>query len=105
MKFEHCLFAVLFTAVLALGTARAADPSVGRDLAVRWCASCHAIAPGRASDEQAPSFESIVGERARSDAWIDAWLSAPHEKMPDLSLTRHEISALIAYLDSLRSAQ
>lgn len=87
------------------GPGLAADPSAGREVAERWCASCHGIAPGQASDQQAPSFESIVGERGRSDEWISTWLSTPHEVMPDLALTRDEIAALVAYFDSLRPAQ
>ena len=100
---------LLLTAVLgsALGSgaARAGDPSAGLEVAERWCASCHGIAPGRASDKEAPTFESIVGERGRSDEWISTWLSTPHQVMPDLALTRDEIAALVAYFDSLRPAQ
>lgn len=102
LAFPFAIF--LLTAVLAPGSARSADPSEGLEVAERWCASCHAIAPGRASDKQAPSFESIVGESGRSDEWISTWLSTPHEVMPDLTLTRDEIAALVAYFDSLRPA-
>jgi len=96
---------LLLAAVPALGGAQAADPSDGLEVAERWCSSCHAIAPGQASDEQAPAFESIVGEDGRSDEWISAWLSTPHEVMPDLTLTRDEIAALVAYFSSLRPAE
>ena len=106
------LVVLLLPIVLGSGPARAtdpaadptADPTVGREVAERWCASCHAIDPGRASDEQAPTFEAIVGERGRSDEWISTWLSTPHEVMPDLALTRDEIAALVAYFNSLRPA-
>ena len=83
----------------------ATDPSEGLDLAEQWCSSCHAIAAGRASDKQAPSFESIVNERGRSDEWIATWLSTPHEAMPDLALSREDIAALVAYLASLRQSE
>ena len=105
IKLEFRVLMLLVAAVLALDAARAADPTEGRDLAERWCASCHAIAPGRASNEQAPTFESIVQGNGRSDEWISTWLSTPHDVMPDLALTRDEIGALVAYFDSLRPAE
>jgi len=95
---------VLGAVLLAPGAGRAADPADGQDLAQQWCASCHAVAPGEATDKPAPSFESVVNERGRSDEWISTWLSTPHAMMPDLGLTRDEIAALVAYFDSLRTA-
>jgi mono/diheme cytochrome c family protein len=105
IKLEFRIVMLILAAVFALGAARAADPSEGLEVAERWCASCHAIAPGRASNEQAPTFESVVQERGRSDEWISTWLSTPHDVMPDLALTRDEIAALVAYFDSLRPAE
>lgn len=102
IKLGRGIVALVLAAGVAQGAAGAADLAQGRDLAQRWCASCHAIAPGEASDEAAPSFESIVAERGRSSEWVATWLSTPHEMMPDLSLTREEIAALVAYFDSLR---
>jgi mono/diheme cytochrome c family protein len=101
-KLESGIVALLIAAGVAPGAAGAGDLAQGRDLAQRWCASCHAIALGEASDEEAPSFESIVRGRGRSSEWIATWLSTPHEMMPDLTLTREEIAALVAYFDSLR---
>lgn len=95
---------VVAAVLLAPGAARAADPAAGQDLAQQWCASCHAVMPGEAADKPAPSFESVVNERGRSDDWIGTWLSTPHAMMPDLALTRDEIAALVAYFDSLRAA-
>jgi mono/diheme cytochrome c family protein len=105
MKTFPCLGVALLVAILLMpGTGRAADSAEGRDVAERWCASCHVIAPGEASDKQAPSFESIVNEHGRDSEWISTWLSTPHKVMPDLALTREEIDALVAYFDSLRTA-
>lgn len=99
------LAVVLVAAVLlAPGPATAGDPAEGLKLAEQWCASCHAIAPGRAGTEPAPPFDAVVRERGRTDEWIATWLSTPHEMMPDLTLTRAEIDALVAYFDSLRPA-
>jgi len=105
IKLEFRIVMLLLVAVLTRGTAWAGDPAEGREVAERWCASCHAIAPGQASNEQAPSFESIIQDRDRSDEWISTWLSTPHDVMPDLTLTRDEIAALVAYFDSLRPTE
>lgn len=106
IKPESCaVLLLLLVAVVVPGSARATDADEGLRLAEQWCASCHAIAPGRASKAPAPPFAAIVNERGRSDAWIGTWLSTPHQLMPDLALTRAEIAALVAYFDSLRSGQ
>jgi mono/diheme cytochrome c family protein len=102
MKFVAGVAVLVLTA--ALSAEAGADPAQGQSLAERWCASCHAIAPGEASDRPAPSFESIVNERGRSNEWIGTWLATPHQMMPDLALSREEIAALVAYFDSLRPA-
>ena len=47
------LVVMLMAAVPASGAGRAADPAEGRELAERWCAACHAVAPGAASDRKA----------------------------------------------------
>ncbi len=105
IKLEFCIVMLLLAAGATLGTPRAGAPVEGREGAARWCAPAHAIAPGRASNEHAPAFESIVQDRGRSDEWISTWLLTPHDMMPDLALTRDEIAALVAYFDSLRPAE
>lgn len=102
--FDFAKLVVVGAVLLAPGTGRAADPADGQNLAEQWCASCHAVVAGEATDKPAPSFESVVNERDRSDDWIRTWLSTPHAMMPDLGLTRDEIEALVAYFGSLRAA-
>jgi mono/diheme cytochrome c family protein len=82
--------------------AQAQDPAEGVPLAKAWCAGCHAIDAEGAGNEIAPRFETIMSERGRSEEWLEAWLSVPHETMPNLSLSRLEIANLVAYLNSLR---
>lgn len=99
-----CLVIVLFA--LAAGVpATAQDPAAGRALAEQWCTSCHIVAPGAGSSDQVPSLQSIVQDRGRSEEWLRTWLSAPHESMPSLSLSRMEIVDLVAYLESLRATE
>ncbi len=94
------LAALLPTASLG---ATANDPATGQAIAQQWCASCHAVVPGAVSNEVAPSFEAVAQERDRSDEWLRTWLSVPHGEMPDLSLSRQDIDALVAYLQSLKT--
>ena len=104
IKLENLAVALVMVALSAPGAVQAEEAAEGRNLAEQWCASCHAIAPGRVGTEAAPPFEAVVRERGRSDEWIATWLSTPHEMMPDLALTRAEIAALVAYFGSLRPA-
>jgi mono/diheme cytochrome c family protein len=104
IKLENLAVMLVMVALLGPSVVKAEEAAEGLKLADQWCASCHAIAPGRAGTESAPPFDSIVRERGRSDEWIATWLSTPHEMMPDLTLTRAEIAALVAYFDSLRAA-
>ena len=95
---------VLFA--LAAGVpATAQDPAAGRALAEQWCASCHIVAPGAGSSDNVPSLQSIVQDRGRSEEWLRTWLSAPHESMPSLSLSRQEIADLVVYFERLRTAE
>ena len=78
----------------------AADVAQGARLAERWCASCHAIKSGQpAASSDAPSFAAI--NAARKVPEITAFLSQSHSRMPDMALSRNEISDLIAYMQSL----
>ena len=78
----------------------AADASDGEQIARRWCAACHIVAPDqkRANADVAP-FADVA--RHKTDAQIADFLTDPHPKMPDMSLTRQEIADLVAYIRSL----
>ena len=78
----------------------AAESAKGGRIAERWCSSCHAIAPGQPSaNADAPSFAAISTARKVPD--ITAFLSRTHPNMPDMALSREEISDLIAFMQSL----
>lgn len=94
---------VSFTALPAAGQP-AGDAAAGRRLAERWCASCHAVAPGRASDT-APAFATMARDPKRTEAYLRAWLQRPHPRMPDFNLGRDEIDDLLAYLRTLKAAK
>lgn len=88
---------------LAVPVLARADAAAGHRLARRWCASCHVIGngAGQTVPQGPPTFRSIA-RGDMSPAAIRAFLTKPHGKMPDLSLTRSEIENLTDYIESLR---
>lgn len=75
----------------------------GYDLAFRFCATCH-LTPGAptAGQPAAPSLRAIANTKGMTAARIAGALTLPAHPMPDMSLTRIELDAIAAYLDSLR---
>lgn len=75
----------------------------GAALAEKWCSQCHVgpIAGGRAhGTDAAPPLATVAA--TRDAAWLRTFLSKPHGKMPELSLTEAEIADLLAYLGAMR---
>ena len=97
------LVLVLALALVWTRPAAAFDAEAGRQLAERWCSACHSVDPSSGAD-QAPTFEAISRDSSRSPGWVRAWLMTPHPTMPDMTLSRAEIEAIIAYLEDLRNA-
>ncbi len=80
----------------------AADAANGGAIAKRWCAACHLVSSDQArANTDVPSFASLAHKKQRPEK-LEAFLSAPHPKMPDMSLSRSEIDDLVAYIGSLR---
>ncbi|MDH3595147.1 MAG: cytochrome c [Rhodospirillales bacterium] len=76
------------------------DAQTGRQLAERWCSGCHVVEADSCVD-QTPSFETIARDPSKTSERLRAWLMTPHSTMPDLTLSRSEVEAIIAYLKSL----
>ncbi|MGA9826533.1 MAG: c-type cytochrome, partial [Methylocystis sp.] len=73
----------------------------GGVIAKRWCAACHVVAPDqRSANADAPPFADIA-RRLPDNKAIAAFLTDPHPKMPDMSLTRREIDDIVAYIRGL----
>jgi mono/diheme cytochrome c family protein len=79
------------------------DAAAGKEMAMRWCAECHLVAPDQArASADVPTFMDIA-QRVNGDfAVIEGFLIDPHPAMPVMSLTRQEIRDLIAYFATLR---
>jgi mono/diheme cytochrome c family protein len=80
------------------------DPLLGREVAVRWCSSCHVVDPAaqRRGSDVVPSFAAIAAMRSTTAASLAAFLAAPHGNMPDYALSRADIANVSAYILSLR---
>jgi mono/diheme cytochrome c family protein len=76
------------------------DAARGKEIAARWCVSCHRADGGTLTD-QAPSFAALAAS-GRSEAAIRGFLVQPHPPMPPLSLANQEIEDIIAHLRTLK---
>ncbi len=92
----------LWLANLPTRAASPGDPGAGRDIAARWCAGCHVVAPSGAGNNNAPSFMTIA--RTRSPAQIQAFLVHPHgAPLQGIALSGREIQDVTAYIVTLRA--
>jgi cytochrome c len=94
------LLAVIVTAVAPPAGAQG-DPEVGRELALRWCTSCHVVDEAGHGADAGPALPALLGEGQRTADELRGWLAAPHPPMPNFDLTRQEIEDIVAYLESL----
>ncbi len=92
---------VLLLTALSPCLAAAADAQAGRELAQRWCSSCHIVDESPKGADTAPPFVAIARRSAGDTAWVKAWLVAPHPPMINPNLSRQQIEDIEAYLGSL----
>ena len=90
-------------ALLAASGTRAQDDlrAQGETIARDWCSGCHLLPGGDAASDAAPALGPLMRGRDISPDALRSWLSSPHPRMPDLQLSRLDIEALVAYLQSL----
>jgi cytochrome c len=95
-------------AAAAIGaSAEELSPSAakGRELTQTLCSSCHLVG-GRADSAVPagiPTFRGIANKPGQTGQHIADVLMKPHLPMPDMQLTRGEITNIILYLETLRS--
>jgi mono/diheme cytochrome c family protein len=103
MRLARFVIASALVAGLCPSVAFAADAQKGKDIAQRWCAECHLVAPDqRRANADVASFASLAKRSDFNAAQLAFFLLDPHPKMPDLSLTRAEAGDLAAYIGSLK---
>jgi|SRR5215211_3103332 mono/diheme cytochrome c family protein len=97
-------FAGIVLFILVSGPALSAgNPERGRQLAERWCASCHLVGPGqREASADVPTFASIARREDLPESLLAAFLSTPHPPMPNIALSRQETADVLAYIRTLR---
>jgi mono/diheme cytochrome c family protein len=95
---------LLFTTLFAAASAWGQNVATGKQIAERWCASCHVVGPGQKNvpNDAVPSFPSIAQMSSTTKMSLAAFLSTSHPPMPDIVLSRSEIADVSAYILSLR---
>jgi mono/diheme cytochrome c family protein len=102
---QFCNVVSLASTALVLGTATcaAADAQHGRDLAQRWCATCHVVSADQVrANADAPPFRTIARSPNFDATRLAFFLLDPHPKMPDLPLSRAAADDIAAYIATLR---
>jgi cytochrome c len=105
-----CGFAVgmVLTAVPAtLSAQEVGDPQQGSAFAQRVCAACHAVEHGQPSspNPQAPTFDAIAKTPGTTEMALYAFLRTSHRTMPNLILTKDDISNVVAYVLSMKNSR
>ena len=81
----------------------AADVNHGREVARRWCVSCHLVDANQPQTmTEAPPFATIAQKPDFEVNRLTAFLLEPYPRMPNMSLTRAEAADTAAYIGSLR---
>lgn len=77
----------------------------GMELAREVCAECHAVESGQifSPNPKAPTFDDIAGTPGMTATALSVALRTPHRDMPDLILSSEQISAISAYILSLKN--
>lgn len=83
--------------------ADADDAAMGRELAARICADCHAVRPAEVQSprQDAPSFEDIASVPGLTPIALKVALRSSHREMPNLVLDENETERIVAYILSL----
>ena len=86
------------------GAEAAGNVAEGETLAKLWCANCHVVSADQTrGNPDVPPFSEIAGKPDLSAEQIETMLAGTHPVMPDMSLNRAEIDALVAYIQSLKA--
>ena len=96
----------LALAALAFSTpasAYAADAEHGRDLARRWCASCHLVtADQQRANADVPPFATIARLPNFNHNRLAHFLLDPHPKIAEIPLSRTAAEDIAAYIETLK---
>jgi mono/diheme cytochrome c family protein len=103
MRHLPILALLMAAAVVDSAPSFAADVNHGRQVARRWCVSCHlVVANQRQTTTEAPPFATIARKPDFDVKRLTAFLLNPYPRMPNMSLTRAEAADIAVYIGSLR---
>ncbi len=91
--------------LMVASAASAQNPADGERIAKTWCAGCHRVdtdLPRVGATDAVPSFASVAAMSSTTETSLEVFLSTPHARMPDYSLTREEIRDVAVYILSLK---
>ena len=103
-KQNRLLVTTLFAVAVLIPPAAAQDVEAGRQIAKRWCSSCHEIGKAPVQNVVSPPFAAVARMPSTTTISLNAFLSTPHNRMPNYSLTQQEIADVSAYILSLRGS-
>jgi cytochrome c len=88
------------------GTTGPSPAQQGANLAEMWCNACHVTGAGRTEDamDSAPPFDKLAPMVAADMDRYRTFLTRPHGPMKEITLSRDEIEAVLAYIASLGHA-
>ena len=96
-----------FVMSLGPGTKSASDPAtLGFELLRANCARCHAIdAESQSPEPKAPPFRDVVKryDPAALEEALAEGIVTGHENMPEFEFEPEQVSAIVAYLDTLKA--
>ena len=99
-------FRLLFVGICAVAIATpsfAADADHGKEIAKRWCASCHLVERSQTSaTDQAPPFTYLARMPDFDENKLAFLLLLPHPSMPQVSLNRAEVADMADYIRTLK---
>jgi mono/diheme cytochrome c family protein len=99
------LLRLAYTIVFIPSLSIAQDAQQGREIALRWCSSCHVVnrAATSAPADGLPTFPALAAKPDLSADQLRAAMNPQHSRMPDLALSKRQQDDLIAYIYSLRA--
>jgi len=85
--------------------AAAQDAEQGREIAKRWCSSCHVVerTATQAPANGLPTFPAVARRANLSADKLRTAMSPQHSRMPDFALSKRQQDDLVAYFFSLRN--
>jgi mono/diheme cytochrome c family protein len=101
--FRTASFVLAAVAIMSLSRAAfAADAAAGKELALRWCAVCHLVAPEQErAPTVAPPFATIANRPGFNADQLTQLMLAPHPRMPGRELSRDQAADIAAYIATL----